>query len=76
MPMIIWFAIVMAILMVSGSTAMNIPEIGKDMFKAADAVGTAVLVPIAYAVAVVMVIFAVVFGAKIAKGKDKNDNHK
>jgi hypothetical protein len=72
MPMIIWFAIAMAILLVGGSTAMNVPEIGKDMAKT----GTAVLVPIAYAVAVIMVIFAVAFGTKIAKGKDKNDHQK
>ncbi len=61
MPMIVWMAIAMAILLIGGSTATTIPKFGEDMGKAVNSAGTSSMVPIAYAIAIAIVVISVAF---------------
>lgn len=61
MPMIVWMAIALAILLIGGSTAINLPKLGEDMGKAVNSVGTSSMVPIAYAIAIAIVVLSVAF---------------
>lgn len=62
MPMIVWYAIVLAILLIGGSTAINLPAIIESTASAAVSAGTSFLVPIAYGIAIVMVVVSVAYG--------------
>jgi hypothetical protein len=70
MPIIVWYAIVLAILLIGGSTALNLPTIIESTTKVAASAGTSLLVPIAYGIAIVMVLVSVAYSIMIAKGKN------
>lgn len=51
----------MAILLIGGSTAITIPKLGEETAKAVNSAGTSSIVPIAYAIAIAIVVLSVAF---------------
>lgn len=68
MPLFVWFAIAIAILLIGGGTAVAIPKavevVGGPATEVIGQVGVSFLGPLGIALAVVIVIVAVVIGLK------------